>query len=996
MTELDKKKPSNNEVPKRVKKKKKPHTYLWSRILAVFLITVVLVGLGGVGLIYKYASNTNPSQYGASVFASEQTSKILDASGNVIDDLAYKYRENVTYEDLPQSLIDAFVAIEDSRFFEHNGFDIPRFTKAAMENVVDSVKSGSVVFGQGGSTFTMQLVKNSIFVIDDPETGKVEEAASEGMNGIERKVKEIYIATYLESSGAVSKKDILSFYLNKIDFGSGNNQMGIQNSSVAYFGKDVSELNLVESAFLAGVINAPYANTPYSSIQNAQDRTYDVLYQMHNHGYITKAEFDLAASVPVENLLVENTSEEGNPYQAYIDAVLKEIPEFMNKFAKKEQKELNPWSTQMIIHTGMNQEVQAGLDRISNREIDYLDHGVDSNIQIATAVTQNNTGLLVGLLGGYDYYGKLIHNRATESPYMPGSTIKPLIDYAPAFEYLGYSTSYVLTDKPVNWLGSTGAPVTNFDGRYVGQITVMDAVQDSRNTTAIQTYQAVSNEIGQDGMVNYLQSLGLPVEFWDDQQAIGSNSLEVTMTQLSAAYATMYNGGEYIQPHTITKIELVETGEVLEANYEPVQVISDESAYLTTRLMDYTARSGGFTGVTARSGYEVFSKTGSVGWDSQGLQYGVPNYDTKDKLMVTGTSEFSIATWTGFDKYFEEGKDIKPWFSQYEYDLNVTGYTNSYVLDLLEEAYGTPANVVRPSGVVSITHILGTYPYQTPLADMNPDMITTGLIRSKYAQLTSAQPQELKSMSKQSVTYVQSGNSITADITMSEYPDANRLKVAESTLSPEEGGGRRLYDDSWIYGAVQYKSEVKVGSDVIASKVDGNNKQSITFNLVPGVKEYQICSYYTYDKSPAKSQAQCSTITAKEETYTLPDFTGNSYSEFRNWASSNNVTNIELEYVYGDLDKYNTIKSTTPASGSVLTKDQLQTQVFTVSIYDYIVNANYYKNPTELINSLGAYGVTFTNPNGGTVITSFTIDGRNVTTFNLSEQVGTTVIINSN
>ena len=277
-------------MTRKVKKKRKINKLnLWA------LIVSVIAGLGlimlVVGIIMIASLLSNKPTLNINDFDQAESSIIYDVAGDEIASLGTVIRQNVEYEEIPNCVVDAFVAIEDSRFFQHNGFDIPRFTKAFLENI------RTMSFGQGGSTFTMQLVKNTYFV--DDEAGQ--EAARSGARGVRRKVQEIALA--LELEGYRSKQDIFESYVNKLNFGGSNNIRGIQKAAQYYFGKDISQLNLVEGALLAGVINAPNFYNPFYNLQEAQNRTTEVLYQMKNHGYISQAEYDLAKSIRIEDLL---------------------------------------------------------------------------------------------------------------------------------------------------------------------------------------------------------------------------------------------------------------------------------------------------------------------------------------------------------------------------------------------------------------------------------------------------------------------------------------------------------------------------------------------------------------------------------------------------------------------------------------------------------------------------------------------------------------------
>ena len=323
-----------------IKKKKKINKVnLWATIVSV-VAAIGLIGLV-VGVVVIFTLLQNKPTLNVSDFDQQESSVIYDSNGEEIANLGTVIRQNVEYEEIPNCVVDAFVAIEDSRYFQHNGFDVPRFTKAILENI------RTLSFGQGGSTFTMQLVKNTYFT--DDETGT--EAARSGARGIRRKVQEIALALELEN--VKSKQDIFESYVNKLNFGGSNNIRGIQKAAQYYFGKDLSQCGLVEGALLAGVINAPNYYNPFYNLEAAQERVTEVLYQMRNHGYISKAEYELAKSVRVEDLLKDpfksNEEGEGIPYQAYIDAVVSEVMTLTN---------LDPYTTTMHIYTYMNRGIQ--------------------------------------------------------------------------------------------------------------------------------------------------------------------------------------------------------------------------------------------------------------------------------------------------------------------------------------------------------------------------------------------------------------------------------------------------------------------------------------------------------------------------------------------------------------------------------------------------------------------------------------------------------------
>ena len=280
---------------------------VWTAVFCVILAIYVAIGVTGAAVV-QYMTRDMPT-LDINDFVGDESSRVYDANGNLLIELGTYFRENVSYDKMPESLVDAFLSIEDSRFFEHNGFDIPRFTSSAIHNVL----SGDLT-GQGGSTFTMQLVKNSYFSVDN---GDASTSYSAG-KGIKYKIQQIMLSLQLEQK--LDKKTIFELYVNRLNFG--NNIRGCEMASRYYFGKDVWELNLSESAMLAGIVNLPNYYNPYAHLDYATQRRDQVLYMMLYHGYITEEEYKLATSIKVEDELVgeyADIKESNTKYQEYID-----------------------------------------------------------------------------------------------------------------------------------------------------------------------------------------------------------------------------------------------------------------------------------------------------------------------------------------------------------------------------------------------------------------------------------------------------------------------------------------------------------------------------------------------------------------------------------------------------------------------------------------------------------------------------------------------------
>ena len=866
MNEKNQKLKQNRPVKPKVKRKLNK-VNLW----AVIVSCVAIIGLVclTIGLIVIVGMLKSKPELDVSEFTNSESSVIYDEDGNQIAELGTTIRENVTYDDLPNVLVDAFVATEDSRYFEHNGFDVPRFAKAFLSNLK------TMSFSQGGSTFTMQLVKNTYFSND--ETGQ--SASRSGLSGVTRKVQEIALAMELEKSNEVNKKTILELYLNKLNFGGNRNIRGIQKASEYYFGKDVSDLNLAESALLAGVINAPNAYNPFNNLELATQRRNEVLYLMKYHGYITEDEYQLARSIKVEDLLIDytETSSGGSvsPYQAYIDQVISETYTLTGK---------DPYTTGMRIYTYMNKAIQKTMDSIQEENYDGITYP-DDEFEIASIAVNNQTGAIVGILGGRNYAsgGSLLLNHATEQKKQPGSAIKPILDYVLAFENLGWSTSHVLVDKPITYAG-TSIVVANANGYYSGQVTLRDALGNSLNTPAIQTLQAVIDAKGKQYVVDYLNSMGIEISYddFDIQCGIGGNKIAVSCLDIAGAQAALLNLGQYTKPHTISRIEFLDGKSPITPTYTTTQTVSSEAAYMMDTLLESNV-SGGYANLMQIliDDYKVYAKTGTTDWGTSGQAYGIPTGAIKDAWMVASSTNYTVATWIGYEK---AQKDKQSYITVSDYLTNIQGKTTNAILDKTVSEYGSPTTLERPSGVVSITHILGTYPYAATIEDMDSQYITTGYIKKEYATLVDPQTANISSMdTNPTISY----DGTKLKITWPKYPDESALKEAEDTmdisLTRSDGSviigasGKRLFDYSWVYGPVRYKAEIKVNGTSTGTVSSETEENSFDVTATAGDK-ITACAYYGYEKLNISSSQKCVDVTVEDRDVimTIPNTTDTS------------------------------------------------------------------------------------------------------------------------
>ena len=914
---------------KKVKPKRKiSATRIWAIIVSGMLVLAIIGLCAGVFVIYKLLQDKpvlNPAD-----FEQVESSVVYDSKGEAVANLGTVIRQNIEYAEIPNCVVDAFVAIEDSRYFEHNGFDIPRFTKAILENL------RTLSFGQGGSTFTMQLVKNTYFVND--ETG--EYASRSGASGIKRKVQEIALAFELED--AKSKQDIFESYVNKLNFGGSNNIRGIQKAAQYYFGKNLSECTLVEGALLAGVINAPNYYNPFYNLEAAQERVTEVLYQMRNHGYITKDEYELAKSVRIEDVLKDpySKSNDGNgiPYQAYVDQVVNEVRDLTG---------LDPYTTTMHIYTYMNKDIQEEMDRIQagDFEEDYRAYP-DDYFEVASVCVKNTTGEVVGILGGRNYAngGQLLLNHATDQYKQPGSSIKPILDYALAFENLGWATDHVICDKPM-WLdASTGIPVVNDSGTYTGDVTLKTALGNSINTCAIQTLQAVLDAKKYEYVVNYAQSIGydFTLEDFNIQYAMGGSTCEVTPYIHAGAYTAIMNYGTYTPPHTISRIEFTNGKSPITPKYESTQVISEAAAYLTTELMkSNVAGFGGTYSYVRSSDYTVYGKTGTTDYGNSAVELGVPSGSIKDGWLVAATSEYTTATWVGYERVVSNQPSYIT--KDYYYNERPQGKIAHLILEAAYKYGGSaPVALEKPSGVTTITHVIGTWPYAAFTDGMDESLRTSGMIKSDSVKLVSLSDPKISDISGFDATF--DPNTGVLNLKWATYPNENDTKEdtgkKDISLRNSSGDviiaaeGTSLFSYTKLYGPVRYMADITISgshSDSKQVKVDKNNT-SVNLNVSPGDK-IKVSGYYAYDSGKSKSNTIEKSFNS-EVSIAFPA-AGASAGELKNFADRYSFVNY-VEEPTTDSAKIGTF-TIVGSNGSTINPDTHMTvsdnTIFTITYY---------------------------------------------------------------
>lgn len=665
------------------KKENKKKSNIWKKILIICLFLAIFAIIA-FGLFCAYIVLTTET-FNPNKLTSRESSIIYDKEGNEIYTLSNNQNDDVekrikiTYDDLPQVLIDALIATEDSRFFQHKGVDLARFLKASILQVLGRDAGGA-------STLTMQVSKNSFT-----------NTTSTGIKGIIRKFRDIYISVF-QIEKKYTKEEIIEFYFNNNLLGGIN--FGVEQASEYYFGKSASELTLAEASLLVGMYQSPNAYNPYNHPEAATKRRKTVLKLMVRHGYITEEEAAIANAIPVESLVVRDSENQSStiPYQGYINMVIEEAQKITGK---------DPNTTPMKIYTALNTNMQQTIDDIMSGKIYTWD---TEKVQSGIAIVDVNTGEIVAVGAGRNK-GPRDYNLATTARRMPGSTAKPLFDYGPAIEYENYSTYTLFNDEP--WTYSNGVSVGNWDGKYKGLMTMKYALSVSRNIPALKTFQQLKNK----DILNFVTNLGIKPEIENgsihEAHAIGGFT-GVTPLELATAYASFSNGGYHIQSHSIKKIEYIETKEIKEFKYKKTRVMADSTAYLITNMLEYAVNYQ-FNGGAKVSGMAVAAKTGTTNYsDADIKRLGLSKTAIPDLWTVAYTPEYSIAVWYGYEKADSENH-LK----------NSNNTPKDKIMKTVMTAIpktGSKFNI--PSSVVKSKVEMGTWPAQLP-SDYTPSAFIT-------------------------------------------------------------------------------------------------------------------------------------------------------------------------------------------------------------------------------------------------------------------------------
>lgn len=570
-------------------------------VLQIILLTGLMLILLFFGALHYFSKGADISGLKNEL---PQPTVFYDVGGNIASKVSANKNEGVPIKDVPDSMINAVIAIEDHRFYRHNGVDLIGTSRA----LVRDIKAGAMV--EGGSTITQQLIKNTLLTSQKTVT---------------RKMQEVFLALAVERE--YSKQEILQMYVNQIYFGNG--AWGIKQAASKYFGKDVQDLSIGESALLAGLIKAPSALNPYHHMKKAVDRRNLVLLQMKNHGYISTAEYEGARR---EKVVLNDKG--GDPFRGkfpyYVDGVLYEA---INKYGLS-QDELLTGGYQ--IYTELDPVMQAAMEKTYQNDT-LFPKGADRLVQSGGVLVDPKTGGVRALVGGRGDHTFMGYNRAVQLKTQPGSSFKPLAVYVPALEE-GWKLTDMLKDEQMKY---GNYQPKNHNSQYEGEVPMYEAVMESKNTSAVW----LLNEIGLEKGVNSVERFGFQLAKEDKNLAMALGGLHkgIAPIDMAEAFSVFPNNGVRVEAHAITKI-VDRDGKIIsewKAKKERVttKAVTDN---MTTMLLGVVEHG---TGKAAQiPGRETAGKTGSTQVPIKGVN------GVKDQWFVGYTPQLVGAIWVGYDK----------------------------------------------------------------------------------------------------------------------------------------------------------------------------------------------------------------------------------------------------------------------------------------------------------------------------------------------------------
>jgi penicillin-binding protein 1B len=628
---------------------------IWNLLLIfviIFTSMVLFIGAAGAGYFASLVKDEpirSKTEMAKDIYDYEEVSEYYFGSGELLGEVRSDLeRREIKLEEISQHLINAVIATEDEYFFEHDGI-VP---KAILRATFQEFTNSSVQ--TGGSTLTQQLIKNQIL------TNEV---------SFERKAKEILLAMRLEN--IFEKEEILEAYLNIVPFGRNANGWqiaGVQSAAQGIFGVDAKDLSIPQAAYIAGLPQSPFGYTPFIRIDGepvvkndltpSLNRMKTVLSRMRDKGYITEAEYNKALKYDILANLAKATPDTRDEYP-YLTAEIdrQAITIMTNMLLEKDEivlSEIEDSDERKAIYARYQALAERDIKRNGYRIFTTIDKAIfdaqqevakndalfpntrnkeGEPVQVGAILIENKTGAIISFVGGRYKEEREDFNRATQGIAQNGSTMKPILAYGPAMELGHVQPGHIVPDTPYNYRAAPGGPVNNFDRNYAGLLTVRESMQRSRNVPAVKSYNMVPYEYSREK----LHLMGI-YEDPTEGASIGGNK-GMTVMQNTAAYTTFANGGKYSQAYMIEKVETKDGEVIYQHESEPVEVFSEQTAYLITDMLRDVLRGGGTA--SAIPGLLKFrsdfaGKTGTTN-------------ETKDSWFVGYNPTYTLGVRIGYD-----------------------------------------------------------------------------------------------------------------------------------------------------------------------------------------------------------------------------------------------------------------------------------------------------------------------------------------------------------
>lgn len=794
---------SNNKKTEKKKKNKK----IWKIILLIILGGFILVILAIVAFCIYIVAKA-PSFDPKELYVSEP-SIVYDKDGNEIAKLGSEQRVILEYDELPEVLIDAIVATEDSKFFSHNGVDWARFLKASTLQLLGRSGAG------GASTLTMQVSKNTYT-----------SSEASGIKGIIRKFTDVYMSEF-KIEPNYSKEEILEFYVNSYYLG--NNSYGVEQAALTYFGKSAKDLNLSEAAMIAGLFQAPSKYNPYTNPEATEKRRLTVLNLMKRHGYINDKEYKIAKEMTVEKI-IKNNSDSNDPsiseYQSFVDVVVAEIEENTGD---------DPYTTPMKIYTTMDRDKQTHINDIMN-SVSYK--WENDQVQAGIAVTDIDTGAIVAIGGGRNINAAATLNHATQIKRQIGSTAKPLYDYGPAIEYLNWSTGMPDVDEPITY--SDGTSINNWNGQYEGFETIRTALTRSRNIPALKAFQANSKS----NISEFVSKLGLsPEEGLHEAHSIGGYTGESPLS-MAAAYAAFGNGGYYTEPYSYTKIEYTLENKEVENKKDKKQVMKDSTAYMIADMLVDTGQYA--LGRWANINGKIYgAKTGTTNFDEATKKaFGLPGSAVNDLWVVGFNPEYAIGVWYGYDKNNSE-----------YYNLLSSGQHERLFQAVAKGIFTSNSSFKKPNSVSEVT-IESECPTPMLPSEYTPDSLKKTELFVKGHEPTEVSPRFAKLSDTSNVKATANGSKVTISWNAVNVPEINTDSYLKSYF--KDTFRSTEYLNSFVNARLNYINSTmgSFGYSIYKQESSGSltylgftNQTTYTTNANNGSNTYIVKTSYSKFKS---------------------------------------------------------------------------------------------------------------------------------------------------